>query len=213
MTIRRQRMVFVVVAFGALAAMLGLGVLVADPMAALVRPLVQVLARLLGLASGIVSDGAGGWTIPAAVPAANGARIDVTVELEAASLRLMLRGFPIFLALMLAPPWNGRMAAGLITGLFTGLGALTLVYVLSTLAVINHLMALASAQAADYARTLPAGVAVAAAPYPPAAMFFAELLNYLAVLVLPLIMPVILWAMVKPEGLRLLLARDAPTTR
>ncbi len=210
----QSRGAFVMIAFAGLAATLGAGVLLADPVIAGLRVFVEPLARLSGLAHAVHADGQGGWLLTKSIPAVIGgapAMAEATLALDAPTLRLRLRGVPVLVALMLAPPWpSGFWPGGLWRGLATGLACMMVVFILSVLASIYYLGAVAAEQAAGLA---PGGAAagglLTGGEAAQAGGHMARLVNHVGVYVAPLLAPVLLWAWLKPEGLRFLLGRPA----
>ena len=81
------------------------------PVLDLMRPVADWLARLLGLANSISALPAHGWTIDTGLERASGEEIGpVILQVNADNLRRLLLGFPLFLALVLAPLDTGPSA-------------------------------------------------------------------------------------------------------
>ena len=200
-----SRGAFPPVAFFWLALTLVLGVFLADPLIGGLRVFVEPLAGLFGLADRIAPDGKGGWLLPRTLTLDGGASANVTLVLDAPTLRLRLRGLPIFVALMLAPPWSPVGATPLWSRFCTGLVCMVGVFIVSVLVSMHFLGLIAAQQAAGMAQTLGASADGPAAQADGG--FFPRLINHVAVFVLPILAPVLLWVWLKPEGLRLLLGR------
>jgi len=198
---RHDRRKFLLVATAVAVATLVAGVFLADPLVAIARPIIRVLVLLLGLADSVGDHPAGGWKLSSAwnIPGI-GAETSFDMQLEDPTLRMMLRGYPVFLALMCAPPWSPRD----LVRTMTGLGVLYLLLLASIVFVVFNLHVMAKAEIVNQlALRFPAFSNQAVGP-PSWMRSVSGLLASMGYIVIPYLAPAVLWVALKPEGWRLL---------
>jgi hypothetical protein len=198
---RHERVRFLLVAAPVAVATLVAGVFLADPLVATARPIVRVLVLLLGLADSVGDHPASGWMLREnwTVPSI-GAETSFDMQLEDPTLRMMLRGYPVFLALMCAPPWSPRD----LVRTMTGVGVLYLLFLASIVFVVFNLHVMAKAEIVNQlALRFPAFSNQAVGP-PSWVRSVSGLLASMGYIVIPYLAPAVLWVVLKPEGWRLL---------
>ena len=176
------------------------------PVLDLMRPGADWLARQLHLANSISVLPSHDWTIDTGLERASGREIGpVILQVKADDLRRLLLGFPLFLALILAPP-RYRPARSA----FIGYAILAVLFwfsacslILNSVSVIlNHRPSLVMEDA------MPPDFTVTQAPLGDLAFFLTGLSTYLAVQVLPLVFPIALWAALNRDVREKLIGQD-----
>ena len=108
----RLRRNFGLIAFGVLAAALGILWLSADALIGAVRPAVEGLAGPLGLVTKITPNADHGWTVWTSLLIRTGSADQIGraagFVVDANHLRYLLRSFPLFIALIIAPPYDRK---------------------------------------------------------------------------------------------------------
>lgn len=168
----------------------------ADLAAAALRPVVEIVGRLFGLAGAITPTG-DGWTVATRLTR-GGQPVDYPMASDV--VRRMLLSVPLTAALLLAPP---RARLGW-RGVAICVGVLAAVFVASVIAFVwGELTPMLNPD------RVPGGIApggpVDQPPLNPLAAQIAVLGRYIAFAVAPLVTAAILWAGLNPEGRRLLL--------
>lgn len=173
----------------------------------LLRKPTELLAGLFQLSVGIAPGAEHGWVVDTGLSRASGTESGaVALTVSAEDLRRMLLSFPLFLAFVIAPPRRRPIRTLVVGGLI-----LALVFCMSACAeifnsvavVVNHHASIVTENAP------PPSFTVTRAPMSPLAFFLAGLGMYLSIQVLPLAVPVGLWAWLNFDGLATLFVRDA----
>lgn len=137
-----------------------------------------------------------GWPL---VPGADGRRNALILLIDQASLRRMVSGFPLLLALLLA---TYKPTLRLVLG---GLSALWIVSWLTITAYAWHRLAIASGLPASFVDPSfsPPPFRLTIQPYPLWEYYLSGYLMYLALLVVPFIAPIVIWAALCQARLRI----------
>ena len=170
----------------------------AGTMIDLLRPGASWLAGQLHLAQSISSTPTHDWLVETGLDRASGSQVGaVVIPLGVGELRRLLLGFPLFLALILAPPRYQPLRTALI-------GCVVLVVVFwfsacslmfnSVAVIVNHRTSLImdTVPPPPFSVTQPA--------LSEAAFFLSGLGMYIAMTVLPLALPIGLWAGMNRSG-------------
>lgn len=212
MTLTQDRRHFALFAFGGLAIFLIVFWFGVSVPVAFARPAVEALAHLFGLATAMPANPKGGWFvltpywINVGPPHLLGTYAQIPIgERE---LNYAVRAFPIFIALMLAPPWN----SALMLRFFLGLGAVYLHLVLSALALINLQVSILVTGKLNpiFENGTPPTLRVFAQPYGEFAFWLSGVGFYFLMFFVSLILPVMLWAILKPEAIAMLMRPTGP---
>lgn len=202
------RMQFAIVAVAGLIAFYGLGLFLAGPLIAAMRPVAEMLGQAFGLATSIDAT-AEGWRAHTGLHVITGGAADVRtadVVLPSETLHVLMRGAPLFVALMAAPPWTKKLAGRIALGL----AVLLVVYALSTLAVVLGKRVVLVNHVTDPMGFPPPDYLVGAKPYGPFSFFLGSFFYYIAMMIWPIVGPVALWLVLKREAVSLLLRRETP---
>jgi len=195
---------FGLVALGALIVLLIAGWFCIPVLSHLLHGPTALLASVFGLATSIDVAPTGEWTIWSARRIDSGPLLgrNAGIQLSLETFRSIMRGAPLYFALMLAPPRAPRLFTKLIVGALI----LFIVFVLAALAEINLSNAvLVNGQAAPLGtRALPPNFTVTGERYSETAFNAAIYLRYVALFVAPLIAPVALWALQNPAAIAML---------
>lgn len=191
----------------AIAALIGAAIIgwsAMDIIAEALRPLVELGLRLLGLAESATIDNTGSWIIRSTQRTLDeGRAFDITLGRDIHIY--ILRSLPIFVALMLAPPYDRSLTWRIPAGLLALLG----VAALSVIAIVNGYVVVAINHASPVEGIPVPPFRLDAAPLPELWSTVSFLFYYGALMVLPLIAPVAIWALLKPQALRRLIRPDA----
>jgi len=203
---------FALFGFAALAALLPLWWTFADIAIELAQPLAVALAQVLGLVTDGGTRTANGWalTTPYWITAGPENLLGkyAKIGLGEAEMKFAIRSFPIFMALMLAPPWSVASLWRMLLGLLV----LYVYLALSALALINMQVSILLAGKPNpvFANSPPPSISVLGTPYGEFGFWLAGALTYLALFFASLILPVMLWAILKPEAVAVLMrSKDA----
>jgi hypothetical protein len=175
------------------------------------RPLAEAILQMAGIAGKLDRSDDGGWVIWTQHVIVSGPpeRLGQTAGLLLGvdDFRTLLRGVPIYLALMIASrpllrPRFGRMGLGL--------AILFALFVLSACATVNFQFAVLVEQRANplVSRITPPDFKIIAPAYGDVLFALAGYGNYLALMVLPLAAPLILWAGQSQDMVRRLLGAE-----
>jgi hypothetical protein len=170
----------------------------------LLRPGADWLAGQLGLARSINSLPSHDWQVDTGLERASGTDIGgVVLRLDAVELRRVLLSFPLFLAFILAPP---RFKP--IRSIAIGCAVLIVLFWVSACSLIFNSLAVIINHRASMImdNAPPPPFTVTHRPLNDLSFFLSGLGMYLALQVLPLVVPVGLWAGLNPVGRRALLA-------
>ncbi len=200
---------FGLTAAAALAPLLVLWWLGSGPVIDILRPGTDWLAGQLNLAQAVVSLPTHDWRVDTGLERASGTEIGgVSLILNADILRRLLLGFPLFLALVAAPPRVGPIRTAAI-----GCAVLVVLFWLSACSVIfNDVAVILNHRSSLVTDNVPPPSFTVTRPALSGTAFFLSGLGmYLALQVLPLAAPIGLWAGLNPVGLKtLLLQPDGP---
>jgi hypothetical protein len=170
----------------------------AGTMIELLRPGASWLAGQLDLAQSITSTPTHDWLVETGLDRASGSQVGaVVIPLGVGELRRLLLGFPLFLALILAPPRDRPVRTALI-----GCAVLVVVFWFSASSLIfNSVAVIVNHRASLIMDTVPPPPFTVSQPaLSDAAFFLAGLGMYIAMTVLPLALPIGLWAGMNRSG-------------
>ena len=188
----------------ALIPLLALWWLGSGPIMDVLRPGADWLAGLLHLAHSVTALASHNWQVDTGLERASGTEVGgVPLMLDAGELRRMLLGFPLFLALMIAPPRSRPIRSAAI-----GCAILIVVFWFSACSLmLNSVAVIVNHRASLIMDTVPPPpFTVTRPPMGEAAFFLSGLSMYLALQVLPLAVPLGLWAVLNPVARKTLLA-------
>ena len=191
----------------AIAALIGAAIIgwsAMDIIAEVLRPIVELGLRMLGFAQAAALDESGNWAIRSVHRTAETGQ-DFVMTIGSEKHVYVLRSLPIFIALMLAPPYDRNLYKGIAIGILALLG----IAVLSMIAIVNGYVLVAINRESPFTDIPVPPFTVAA---PAAHELWAEIsfgMHYAALMVLPLIAPVVIWVWMKPKALRQLMRPDA----
>lgn len=172
----------------------------------LLRPGASWLAGQLQLAQSISSTPTHDWHVETGLDRASGSQVGaVLIVLGVGELRRLLLGFPLFLALILAVPRDRPMRTTLI-----GCVVLVVVFWFSACSLIfNSVAVIVNHRASLIMDTVPPPPFTVTQPaMSDGAFFLAGLAMYIAMQVLPLALPIGLWAGMNRSGRAVLMARN-----
>ena len=175
----------------------------------LLRPGASWLAGQLGLALSIRSTPTHDWLVETGLDRASGSQVGaVVIPLGVGELRRLLLGFPLFLALVLAVPRYQPLRTALI-----GCAVLVVVFWFSACSLIfNSVAVIVNHRASLIMDTVPPPpFTVTQTAMSEAAFFLSGLGMYIAMTVLPLALPIGLWAGMNRSG-RVVLMGPPETT-
>jgi hypothetical protein len=164
----------------------------------LLRPGASWVAGQLHLAQSISSTPTHDWLVESGLDRATGSQIGaVVIPLGVGELRRLLLGFPLFLALILAAPRYRPLREALI-----GCAVLVVVFWFSACSLIfNSVAVIVNHRASLIMDTVPPPpFTVTQSAMSEAAFFLAGLGMYVAMTVLPLALPIGLWAGMNRSG-------------
>jgi len=164
----------------------------------LLRPGASWLAVQLHLAQSISSTPTHDWLVKSGLDRASGSQVGaVVIALGVGELRRLLLGFPLFLALILAPPRDRPVRMALI-----GCAALVVVFWVSACSLMfNSVAVIVNHRASLIMDTVPPPPFTVTQPaLSETAFFLAGLGMYIAMQVLPLALPIGLWAGMNRSG-------------
>jgi hypothetical protein len=189
---------FAATAAAALIPLLALWWLGSGMMIDLLRPGADWLAGQLHLSDSIVSSPSHDWRVDTGLERASGREVGgVLTPLPADELRRLLLGFPLFLALVIAPPRfrPARTAA-------IGVAVLVVVFWVSACSLLfNSVAVIVNHRSSLIMDTIPPPpFTVTRPPFSETAFFLSGLGMYLALQVVPLALPVLLWAGLNRAG-------------
>ena len=170
----------------------------AGTMIDLLRPGASWLAGHLDLAQSITSTPTHDWLVETGLDRASGSQVGaVVIPLGVGELRRLLLGFPLFLALILAPPRDRPVRTALI-----GCTVLVVVFWLSASSLIfNSVAVIVNHRASLIMDTVPPPPFTVTQPaLSDTAFFLSGLGMYIAMTVLPLALPIGLWAGMNRSG-------------
>ena len=170
----------------------------AGTMIDLLRPGASWLAGQLHLAQSISSTPTHDWLVETGLDRASGSQVGaVVIPLGVGELRRLLLGFPLFLALILAPPRDRPVRTALI-----GCTVLVVVFWLSASSLIfNSVAVIVNHRASLIMDTVPPPPFTVTQPALSETTFFLSGLGmYIAMTVLPLALPIGLWAGMNRSG-------------
>jgi hypothetical protein len=174
----------------------------------LLRPGASWLAVQFHLAQSISSTPTHDWLVETGLDRASGSQVGaVVIPLGVGELRRLLLGFPLFLALILAPPRDRPVRMALI-----GCAVLVVVFWVSASSLIfNSVAVIVNHRASLIMDTVPPPPFTVTQPaLSEAAFFLSGLGMYIAMQVLPLALPIGLWAGMNRSG-RAVLMRPPET--
>ena len=189
---------FLTTAVAALVPLLVVWWMGAGVMIDLLRPGASWLAGQLHLAQSISSTPTHDWLVESGLDRASGNQIGaVVIPLDVAELRRLLLGFPLFLALILASPRDRPVRTALI-----GCAVLVVVFWFSACSLIfNSVAVIVNHRASLIMDTVPPPPFTVTQPaMSDAAFFLSGLCMYIAMQVLPLALPIGLWAGMNRSG-------------
>ena len=169
----------------------------------LLRPGASWLAGQLDLAQSISSTPTHDWLVETGLDRASGSQVGaVVIPLGVGELRRLLLGFPLFLALILAVPRYQPLRTALI-----GCAVLVVVFWFSACSLIfNSVAVIVNHRASLIMDTVPPPPFTVTQPaLSDAAFFLSGLCMYIAMTVLPLALPIGLWAGMNRSGRAVLL--------
>ena len=169
----------------------------------LLRPGASWLAGQLDLAQSITSTPTHDWLVETGLDRASGSQVGaVVIPLGVGELRRLLLGFPLFLALILAVPRYQPLRTALI-----GCAVLVVVFWFSACSLIfNSVAVIVNHRASLIMDTVPPPPFTVTQPaLSDAAFFLSGLCMYIAMTVLPLALPIGLWAGMNRSGRAVLL--------
>lgn len=164
----------------------------------LLRPGASWLAGQLHLAQSITSTPTHDWLVETGLDRASGSQVGaVVIPLGVGELRRLLLGFPLFLALILAVPRYQPLRTALI-----GCAVLVVVFWFSACSLIfNSVAVIVNHRASLIMDTVPPPPFTVTQPaLSETAFFLSGLGMYIAMTVLPLALPIGLWAGMNPSG-------------
>ena len=164
----------------------------------LLRPGASWLAGQLDLAQSISSTPTHDWLVETGLDRASGSQVGaVVIPLGVGELRRLLLGFPLFLALILAVPRYQPLRTALI-----GCAVLVVVFWFSACSLIfNSVAVIVNHRASLIMDTVPPPPFTVTQPAMSEAAFFLSGLGmYIAMTVLPLALPIGLWAGMNRSG-------------
>ena len=170
----------------------------------LLRPGASWLAGQLDLAQSISSTPTHDWLVETGLDRASGSQVGaVVIPLGVGELRRLLLGFPLFLALILAVPRYQPLRTALI-----GCAVLVVVFWFSACSLIfNSVAVIVNHRASLIMDTVPPPPFTVTQPaLSDAAFFLSGLCMYIAMTVLPLALPIGLWAGMNRSGRAVLMA-------
>ena len=170
----------------------------------LLRPGASWLAGQLDLAQSISSTPTHDWLVETGLDRASGSQVGaVVIPLGVGELRRLLLGFPLFLALILAVPRYQPLRTALI-----GCAVLVVVFWFSACSLIfNSVAVIVNHRASLVMDTVPPPPFTVTQPAMSEAAFFLSGLGmYIAMTVLPLALPIGLWAGMNRSGRAVLMA-------
>jgi hypothetical protein len=206
-----ERARFTLVGFGALAVLLPLWWSIADIPIGLAQPLAAMIAKVLGLITDSGTRTENGWAFATpywiTVGPENLLGKYAKIGLGEGEMKFAIRSLPIFMALMLAPPWSFSSLWKMLVGLVV----LYVYLALTALALINMQVSILLAGKPNpvFANSPPPSLSVLGTPYGEFSFWLAGALTYLALFFASLILPVMLWAILKPEAVALLMRRKS----
>ena len=169
----------------------------------LLRPGASWLAGQLDLAQSISSTPTHDWLVETGLDRASGSQVGaVVIPLGVGELRRLLLGFPLFLALILAVPRYQPLRTALI-----GCAVMVVVFWFSACSLIfNSVAVIVNHRASLIMDTVPPPPFTVTQPaLSDAAFFLSGLCMYIAMTVLPLALPIGLWAGMNRSGRAVLL--------
>ena len=169
----------------------------------LLRPGASWLADQLHLAQSISSTPTHDWLVETGLDRASGSEVGaVVIPLGVGELRRLLLGFPLFLALILAAPRYQPLRTALI-----GSAVLVVVFWFSVCSLIfNSVAVIVNHRASLIMDTVPPPPFTVTQPAMSETAFFLSGLGmYIAMTVLPLALPIGLWAVMNRSGLAVLM--------
>ena len=164
----------------------------------LLRPGASWLASQLHLAQSISSTPTHDWLVETGLDRASGSQVGaVVIPLGVGELRRLLLGFPLILALILAPPRDRPVRTALI-----GCAVLVVVFWFSACSLIfNSVAVIVNHRASLIMDTVPPPPFTVTQPaLSETAFFLSGLGMYIAMTVLPLALPIGLWAGMNRSG-------------
>ena len=170
----------------------------AGTMIDLLRPGASWLAGHLDLAQSITSTPTQDWLVETGLDRASGNQVGaVVIPLGVGELRRLLLGFPLFLALLAAPPRDRPVRTALI-----GCAVLVVVFWFSACSLIfNSVAVIVNHRASLIMDTVPPPPFTVTQPaLSETAFFLSGLGMYIAMQVLPLALPIGLWAGMNRSG-------------